>query len=254
LSFRDYFSRQAEQYARFRPRYPRALFEYLAGLPAESRRAWDCGTGGGQAAVALAEDFDLVVATDPSVRQIANAEPHARVGYVVSSAEQCPLAADTVDLITVAQALHWFELDRFYDEARRVGRRSGAVAVWGYELAVISPEVDRVVRHLYGEILGPYWPPQRRLIEARYATVPFPFRQFAAPEFVMTARWNLHDLMGYLGTWSSVQKYIERHAANPLSQVQSELAAAWGSPEAVRQITWPLLLRVGRFESFARGL
>lgn len=224
------------------------MFEFLATLPANTHRAWDCGTGGGQAAVGLADDFEEVVATDPSARQIAHAEPHPRVRYVVSTSEQCPLEDDSVDLITVAQALHWFDLEGFYAEVRRVGRRSGAIAVWGYEMCAISPEIDAVIWHLYRGIVGPYWPPERRLVEARYETVPFPFPQVPTPELAMTAGWNLSDLVGYLGTWSSVQKYVERHAANPIEQVQSALTAAWGSPERVRQVTWPLFLRVGRIE------
>lgn len=252
LAFKDHFSAQADRYTQFRPRYPRALFEFLAELPAQPGRAWDCGTGNGQAAMALADFFDEVVATDPSARQIEYAERHPRVEYFVSSAEQSPIRDESVDLVTVAQALHWFDLERFYGEVRRVGRPRAVVAAWGYGLATISPEVDRVVWHLYADILGPYWPPQRRQVEEQYATTAFPFDELPAPEFAMTAQWNLDNLMGYLGTWSSAQKYLERHAASPFSAVQADLAAAWKSPEQVRRVTWPLFVRVGRIDAGAR--
>ena len=251
MAFKDHFSRTAQQYTRFRPHYPRALFEFLATLPGEHGRAWDCGTGSGQAAVALAEFFDEVVATDPSDRQIAHAQKHPRVAYLVASAEQTPLEDHSVDLVAAAQALHWFDLERFYDEARRVARPTGVLAAWGYELCRIAPPIDSVIWHLYREVLGSYWPPERKVTETRYATIPFPFPEIPAPDFALAAQWRLDDLIGYLGTWSSVQQYIERHAANPISAVESELAAAWGSPDTARQITWPLFLRVGRMNQAA---
>ena len=248
MAFKDHFSAQADRYTQFRPRYPRALFEYLATLVDRRDRAWDCGTGGGQAAVALSEFFDEVAATDPSARQIEHAQRNPRVAYFVASAEKCPLADRSVDLVTVAQALHWFDLERFYGEVQRVARPRGVLAVWTYGLTKIDPTIDRVIWHFYADVLGAYWPPERRIVEERYQTIPFPFHELPAPELVMTAQWNLDDLVGYLGTWSSVQKYSEQHAANPLLKVQTELAAVWGSPEQVRQVTWPLLTRIGRIE------
>ena len=189
--------------------------------------------------------FAEVVATDPSASQIAHAQRRPKVEYLICSAEQCPLAANSVDLVTVAQALHWFDRDRFYEQVRRVGRVGSVLAVWSYGLAVISPEVDRVVEHLYDDLLGPYWPPERKLIEERYATISFPFEELAVPPFAMTAQWHLHDWIGYLGTWSAVQKYVQRHGTDPLEQVQADLSRAWGT-ETVRPVHWPLYLRVGR--------
>ena len=248
MAFKDHFSVQADRYTRFRPRYPRRLFEFLATLPARPERAWDCRTGNCQAALGLGEYFAEVVATGPSARQIAHAEKHPKVRYLISAAEQPPLANDSVDLITVAQALHWFDLERFYAEVRRVARPGGVVAAWGYELATITPVIDQVVRHLYSDLLGKYWPPERQTTETRYATVAFPFRELPGPTLESKAQWHLDALQGYLGTWSSVQKYIEWHAANPLDQAHDDLAAVWGSPERIRRVTWPLFLRVGRIE------
>ncbi|REK10451.1 MAG: class I SAM-dependent methyltransferase [Planctomycetota bacterium] len=244
MTFKDHFSRQADSYTRFRPRYPRELFAFLAALPAARRRAWDCGTGNGQAAEALAEFFDAVVATDPSARQIEHAAPHAKIEYHVAPAESCPLKAASVDLVAVAQALHWFDHESFFAEVRRVGRNGGVVAAWAYGLGRLTPDVDRVVMHLYGDLLGTYWPPERHYIEQGYRKIPFPFAEIDAPHFVMTASWSLDDLTGYLGTWSSVQSYIEQQGSNPLALVHDDLVAAWGSA-AQRKVTWPLYLRVG---------
>jgi SAM-dependent methyltransferase len=246
MTFKDHFSPQADRYTRYRPGYPRELFAYLATLPAAANRAWDCGTGNGQAAIALAEYFQEVEATDPSARQIEHAQPHERVLYQVAPAEKCPLADGSVDLVTVAQALHWFDLEKFYGEVRRVGRAGSVLAAWTYGLATITAEVDAVVLRLYSDVLDEYWPPERRLVEQRYQGIPFPFADIAPPPFSMSANWTLDDLLGYLGTWSSAQKYLEAHGANPLDLVREDLARAWGPAEQERTVHWPLYLRVGR--------
>jgi SAM-dependent methyltransferase len=248
LAFKDHFSGHADSYARSRPRYPAKLFSHLATLPAQRERAWDCGTGNGQAAVALAQHFAEVVASDGSARQIEHAEPHARVRYLVAPAEQCPLADRSVDLVTVAQALHWFDLERFYAEVRRVGRPGSVLAAWGYEMAHITPQVDAAVGRLYRDVVGPYWPPERETVERRYETLTFPFRRLDVPPVAMTAQWNLGHLMGYLETWSSVQRYRAQQAADPLDLVRGDLAAAWGRPETVREVSWPLFVLAGRIE------
>lgn len=256
MAFQDHFSTQASGYTQFRPRYPRELFAFLATLPAGRGAAWDCGTGNGQAAVDLALWFDEVIATDPSANQVAHAEPHQRVQYLVASAEGCPLPTGSIDLVTVAQALHWFDLDGFYAQVRRVGRTGSVLAVWSYGLAHITPPVDAVVQHLYGDLLGAYWPPERKWIEERYETIGFPFEELPVPEFAMTSQWNLRDLIGYLGTWSAVQKYTEQTyseqkltehgAADPLALVAAELERAWGAAEIRRVVRWPFYVRVGR--------
>jgi len=248
VTFKDHFSQQADRYTRFRPHYPRELFAYLASLSRERGRAWDCGTGSGQAAVALAEYFAEVVGSDPSARQIEHAVPHPRVTYLLASAESCPLADDSIDLVTVAQALHWFNLEKFYAEVRRVGRRGSVIAIWAYGLATITPQVDAVVQRLYAEIVGSYWPPERGVVEEGYRSVPFPFEELPAPELKMSAHWTLDGLLGYLSTWSSVQKYLEQNGTNPLDLIRADMAAAWQSPAETRLVEWPLTLRVGRIK------
>ncbi|HEX3725973.1 MAG TPA: class I SAM-dependent methyltransferase [Pirellulales bacterium] len=245
-NFKDHFSAQSRDYGRFRPHYPRALFEFLAELPAARSRAWDCGTGNGQAAGNLAEFFAEVIATDPSVKQLAQAVPRQGVTYVAASAEQCPLRDRSVDLVTVAQAVHWFDLPAFYRQVRRVAAPAGAIAVWSYGLANITPEIDTVVGRLYDTILGAYWPPERSVVESGYSSIAFDFDEIRAPAFAMTAAWTLPEYLGYVSTWSAVQHYRRQRDRDPLDLVRGELEAAWGSIATPREVKWPFHLRVGR--------
>ncbi len=242
--FKDHFSHASDDYRRWRPGYPRELFAWLASLCSTRELAWDCATGSGQAAVALSEDFRRVVATDASSAQIAEAERGERVEYLVAPAEQSPLADASADLVTVAQALHWFDVDRFHAEARRVLKPGGVLAEWGYGLAYVAPPIDVALLEFAGRTVGPYWPPERALVESAYSTVPFPFPRVAAPEFSMTARWSLDRFVAYIGTWSSVAGYRKAHGSDPLPALTAGLAPLWGEGE--RDVRWPLLLRVGR--------
>jgi SAM-dependent methyltransferase len=245
MTFKDHFSKQAAGYAKFRPRYPQELFDYLGSIAPSRQLAWDCGTGNGQAAVGLASVFDHVIAIDGSEKQIANAQSHGRVEYRVAPAENSGIGSETIDLIMVAQALHWFDLDRFYAEARRVLKTDGVLAASAYNLLHIEPAVDAIVNRYYHEVVGPFWPPERELVE-QFANISFPFDEIDAPQFEMTVRWNLDHLLGYLRTWSSTQRFIEAKGSNPLEQIMDELRSAWGKREQTRSVTWPLIVRVAR--------
>ncbi len=209
MSFKDkdHFSGHADRYEAFRPSYPESLFAYLASLCLTRELAWDCATGNGQAAVALAPYFRNVVATDASRKQIDQARQREHIRYLVAPAEDVPLESASVDLVSVAQALHWLDLPRFYAEVRRVVRPGGILAVWCYELHSITPEVDAVIRRFYTDIVGSYWPPECRLVEEGYQTLPFPFDELTPPGFQMTQSWDLAHLMGYLDSWSATQRY-----------------------------------------------
>jgi SAM-dependent methyltransferase len=244
--FKDHFSGHAAAYAAHRPRYPDALFRFLAGLPAERRLAWDCATGSGQAALGLAAHFPRVIATDASDAQIAHAEPHPRVEYRTAPAERSGLPDRAVDLVTVAQALHWLDFDRFYAEVARVLAPGGALAVWSYNLARIAPAVDEVLDRFAREVVGPCWPPERRWVDEDYRTLPFPYAEVPAPTFHLEERWDLSGLTAYLGTWSSVARCRAATGSDPVAGIAGELAAAWGDPAAVRTVTWPIALRAGR--------
>jgi SAM-dependent methyltransferase len=245
-SFEDHFSGQAADYARYRPDYQPALFEFLAGLAPDRRRAWDCATGNGQAALGLAGHFEAVVATDASVRQIREAARHDGVRYAVASAEEAPLADESVGLVTVAQALHWFDRDRFWEEVRRVLVPGGAIAVWSYHGFHVTPEVEAVIHRYYKDVVGPYWPAGRGIVEQGYGALEFPFAEETPPEFPLEKSWDLAALVGYLGTWSATQRYQEAKGSDPLLLVREELGVAWGPAERIRPFRWDLDLRVGR--------
>jgi SAM-dependent methyltransferase len=244
MSFADHFSNHAADYAKYRPGYPQTLFDWLRTLTPAQQLAWDVGTGNGQAAVELARYFAQVVATDPSAAQIGSAAPHANVSYRVEPAESSSLAVGSVDLITVAQALHWFEFERFYTEVKRVLKPTGVFAAWTYALNEVTPAVDAVVRHLYREIVGAYWPPERHYVDACYRTIPFPLTEIQAPSIRMETNWTLHDYVSYLHTWSATQRYRQTNNRNPIELISDSLTSAWGAQE-LRTILWPIHIRAG---------
>jgi SAM-dependent methyltransferase len=246
LNFKDNFSAQAADYAKFRPRYPDSLFEYLASLTSQRQLAWDCGTGNGQCAISLAKRFDKVIASDASQKQLNNAEPHPRVEYQCAAAEQAGLDADSVDLLTVAQALHWFRIEDFWKEAQRIVRPDGVIAVWCYAFLHIAPKIDAVVNRFYSETVGPYWDFERKLVEDGYETISFPFAELSAPSFAIETSWSLPHLLGYLQSWSATQKFMKANGINPVERISAELAELWGDPMFSRLVRWPLRLRVGR--------
>jgi SAM-dependent methyltransferase len=220
------------------------MFEYLGRIAPSRKLALDCGTGSGQAAAGLAAVFDCVIATDASEKQIANAQSYDKVEYRVAPAESSSLESDTIDLLMVAQALHWFELDCFYAETRRILKPQGVLAATAYNLLQISPGIDQVVNRYYYDIVGPFWPPERALVE-RFTELPFPFPEQNPPSFQMNANWNVEQLLGYLRSWSSTERFIAATNRNPLEQIASDLGKAWGDPQRKRRIMWPLVLRVG---------
>lgn len=244
--FADHFSAVAGNYASFRPTYPAALFDWLARTAPDTTLAWDCAAGNGQASCDLAEYFDQVVASDASAAQIAAAVPHPRIEYRVAPAENSGLDEGCVDLITVAQALHWFDLNKFYGEVRRVLKPGGLLAVWSYGvLHLDDPRIDRVVQRFYGETLGPYWPPERRMVEEGYRTLPFPFAEMLPPEFTMETAWTPPQLLGYFASWSATARYRAAHGKDPVTEVAKELAPLWGAPLVAHSVRWPLVLRAG---------
>jgi len=244
-AFEDHFSTGSDGYRAHRPGYPDALFDFLAGSAPGRERAWDCACGSGQASVALARRFGAVIATDASAAQLACAAPASNIDYLCATAESAPLAAASVDAITVAQALHWFDLPRFYAEVVRVLRPGGLIAAWTYGLMSVEPALDARIARLYAD-LGPWWPAARRHVESGYATLPFPFDPLSAPALAMVARWRFADLLGYLGTWSARRLCQAQTGEDLLEAARADLEGAWGDPGRVREVRWPLALRAGR--------
>jgi SAM-dependent methyltransferase len=244
-TFKDHFSSASDRYAAYRPDYPAALFAWLAGLCAEHDTAWDCATGSGQAALGLTPYFRRVVATDASAEQVRHAAPHAAIDYRVAPAEASGLTDRSVDLVTVAQAAHWFDLPRFYAEVSRVLKPGGVIALWGYGRMVLPGQMDAPFRRFYAETVGPYWPPERRLIDDAYRSLEFPFAEIEPPAFAIEVEWTLPRLLDYLSTWSAVKRYRAAQGHDPLPALMAELAPLWGNPDAARTLQWPLFLRVG---------
>ncbi len=241
--FVDHFGGHAAEYSRSRPDYPEALFDWLATVTPANDLAWDCATGSGQAAQALARRFGRVVATDASLAQIRSATPSPRVGYVVGDARAVPVADAALDLITVAQALHWFHGVAFNREALRTLRPGGVLAVWTYGLFRTDEPIDRLIRHFHDHTVGPYWSPERCLVDSGYREIELPPEALPdVPPFTMTREWAVDEVLGYLGTWSAVKR-AEAEGLNPLAELAESLRPAW---PARRRVCWDLHLRVTR--------
>jgi SAM-dependent methyltransferase len=249
--FPDHFSGVASGYRAFRPGYPPALFEWLAAVAPGRGRAVDLGCGTGQASVALATWFDEVLALDPSAEQVARAEPHPRVRYLVAPAEATGLPGACADLVTAAQALHWFDQARLHAELRRIARPGAVFAAFTYGLCRLGPALDEVVGRLYRDVLGPHWPPERAHVDAAYRTLPFPFPELDPPALAIEERWTVDRFLGYLGTWSAVSAFRAATGGDPLAPFEETLRAAWGAPGSERPVTWDLTVRAGRIAAAA---
>ena len=248
MTFRDLFSRQSETYAATRPTYPDELYAFLATLVPARRLAWDCGTGNGQAARGLARWFEKVIATDASESQIRHAVPVANVEYRVADAHSSGLPAKAFDLVAVAQALHWFDMDRFCAEVRRVTVPGGIIAVWSYGSPSAGAELENALRDFEDGTVGRYWESGRRLVDEGYRTIPFPFTELPVPRFELRKEWTLSQLGGYLRSWSAVAKFVAERGDDPVAPLLEQIGKHWDSPDSTRVVTWPLAVRVGRIE------
>lgn len=242
-AFKDHFSRQAADYSRYRPAYPAELVAYIAALAPSRGLAVDCATGSGQAAVALALHFPQVIAVDGSVRQLAQAQPARGVHYVAGLAERLPLRHGCAVLVAAAQAVHWFDFERFYAECRRVLVPKGLVAVWTYGMFRSDPALDAIVDDFYSNVVGSWWPPERRLVEDAYRSLPFPLRELTAPGFTLATEWDVEQALGYFASWSAVQRCRDAMGVDPLPALRRALEPHWAGR---RRLEWRLYLRVGR--------
>lgn len=240
------YRKLAQDYARFRPSYPEDLMEYLASVTPSHLVAWDYGTGNGQAARGISRHFGMVFAADVSFEQLTYAEKDESICYLLARAERFPVSTDQVDIVTVAQALHWFDRDSFYSEVKRVLKPGGIIAVWSYHLPQMDPEIGQIASQYYQDILGPFWSPSIRLIEDKYATISFPFEELSHPFFEMTTSWKLHQFVGFLTSWSAVPTFIEANGYHPLLAIRSDLNEVWSNPTQERLFHWPIYLRVGK--------
>jgi SAM-dependent methyltransferase len=241
------FATEAAQYAHLRPTYPESLFAFLLTTVTSHEVAWDCATGNGQAATHLARYFGRVIATDESAEMIAQAPRDTRIEYQVSEAEDSGIAAHSVDLVTVASAIHWFDLSKFYTEVCRVVvKPGGVIAAWTSYTPVFGNDVDALIERLAHEVLADYWDERLHYVVDEFHDLPFPFKPIDAPRFRTDMRWNMEDLLGYFETWSSSVKYRQTTGAHPTDLIKGELTRVWGDPEQKRDLHFPLYMRIGR--------
>ena len=251
MKFKDHFSDVAQAYARARPAYPPELFKFLAEIAPARKRAWDCATGSGQAAIGLSEWFEEVQATDASPDQIAQSIGRENITYSVQLAEKTEFADKSFDLVNVATALHWFDLDRFYGEVCRLLKPQGILAIYSHKQFHIRGPVGEIIRQLIFEPVEPFWPAETRLIRAEYRSIPFPFDEVPAPQLRMNLDWDFDDLKTYLGTWSAVRNFIREFGPQPMQSALEEVAKAWGTREMKRPVTMDMVARIGRLRGNA---
>lgn len=244
---KDNFSAQSGKYAKYRPAYPDALFDFLMNLVSGRQQAWDCGTGNGQVALKLAEYFEQVSATDISQQQLQNAFRNEKITYSVQPAEKTSFPDNSFDLATVAQAIHWFDFGKFYAEVRRIVKNKGILAVIGYGLLRISPGIDRIISGFYHHTLAAYWDKERAYVDENYRTIPFPFPEIKTPPFENTLQWSFDHLTGFLETGSAIQHYKNKNGHSPVDLIYDDLEKTWGKAET-KTVKFPVLLRVGRIE------
>ena len=246
MAIHDHFSGVAEDYARFRPDYPGALFDWLAEVAPQPGIAWDCACGSGQATVPLAARFERVAATDASLTQLRGAPRLENAFFSVATAELTPLSASSVDLVAVGQALHWFDLNDFFAEARRVLVPGGIVAAWTYGLPEFDDgAIEAEIENFIGETLGPWWPPEVAHVLDSYVSLAFPLAELDPPPFEMTAEWTLSRFLGFVHSWSGVGRYLAACGDDPVEVLADDLVSRWGPPESQRHIRWRLKIRAG---------
>jgi SAM-dependent methyltransferase len=243
---RNWFDQGGRAYARFRPEYPPQLAAYLASVAPDKQLAVDVGCGNGQLTQLLAPYFSKIVGLDPSADQIANAVPNERIEYQCAPAEQLPLADTSASLITAAQAAHWFDLPAFYREVRRVGIPGAILALISYGVLKLEPLLDDRFQKFYWEEIGPYWPPERKLVDTGYSTIEFPFDELTPPSLEIRVEWHLSEFLGYVLTWSAVRSAKEAGNEALFMEFADDIAAAWGEPNLRRSISWPINMRIGR--------
>lgn len=245
---KDLFSKQASIYAKYRPGYPLDLIEHILSYVPSKEIAWDCATGNGQAANLLTPHFKKIFATDISEKQIQHAIQHPSIIYSVSSGEKTDFSDDQFDLITVAQAYHWFQFKEFSMEATRVSRSGAVVAVWGYGLLQADePALNQLIRYYYRDIMGQYWDPERKFVDEEYRTIPFYFDELPSARFEERVSWSFADFIGYLNTWSSLQHYMRINAMNPVEDFSKSIRKFWEKNETLK-FSFPLFLRMGKIK------
>lgn len=244
---KDNFSNQSSAYSKFRPAYPDELINCIVSLVKTKQLALDVATGNGQVAVALSKYFETVYATDISENQLLHATKAANVIYKNLPAEKTDFKDQQFDLITVAQAVHWFDFDSFYREVGRILKPDGILAILGYGLFSTNPHSDAIIKDFYYHIVGPFWDPERKYLDENYKTIPFPLQEIRSGHFINEFIWTFEQLIGYLETWSAVEHYKKRNNKNPIDLIRNDLKISWENGD--KKVTFPMLLRIGSIKS-----
>lgn len=243
---KDLFSKRSDVYAKYRPRYPARLFEYILQFVPGRLCAWDCACGNGQAAILLADYFESIEATDLSEKQISNAIAHPKINYSVSPAEKTIFKPGTFDLVTVAQAYHWLDFAKFETEVKRVAKPTAVIAIWGYGLVTAADKLlNEMLKDFYHNVVGTYWDPERKHIDDSYNTVPFPYNELPSAEFCIEQSWDVTELTGYLKTWSSVEHFKEARGFNPVDEFLLPFKRAWATDNR-KSFKFPIFLKLGK--------
>ena len=246
MDFKDFFSQQASEYAKYRPGYPEELFKYLGSITNEHKRAWDSAAGNGQAALGLAEYFDEVLASDASETQIQNAVQHPKIKYFIAPSENSGIEPHSVNIVTVATAIHWFNLNKFYDEVKRVLVPGGTLAVWNYGEANVNEKIDKIFHRFLYEVIGSYAAPEFWKGINQENEIDFPFERIKTPLFKMKHNWSFNDYKNFVMTWSPVRQYIKLNNTDPLELIIDELKNAWGNENEKKEISWKLMLKAAK--------
>jgi len=242
----DLFSTQAKTYKKYRPLYPKEFLNEILSLTKNQSCCWDCGTGNGQVAQYMADYFEKVYATDISENQLKEAEKRQNIIYKKERAEATSFEDNQFDIITVAQAIHWFDFKPFYEEVRRTAKNNGIIAIWGYGLLEIEAACDQIIKHFYHETIGPYWNEQRKHIDSHYETIDFVFSEIKlSKQYQIEHHMNLSQLEGYFNSWSSVQNYIRSEGKNPVNELINELSKYWQNPKESKKIRYPIFAKIG---------
>lgn len=221
------FSDKSELYQAARPNYPDSIYAFLAQQCQATELVWDSACGNGQAAIGLAGYFDQVFASDVSQQQIQSAVQHANINYQVGPSEKSILNDQSADLVCVAQALHWFDFEKFWPEVDRVLKPNGVFATWGYNFPIWGDVLEPLIQTQILDIIAPYWAQHNKLLWNHYRDIDLPFTKLEAPKFSMTANWNLYQLFDLIHTFSATRRCMDEQGDEFFKNAFSDAHHLW---------------------------
>lgn len=225
------FNMDSNHYFKNRPRYPKELYQLIHKSSKDHQIAWDCACGNGQAAIDLVPYFSRIEATDINENQLKHSFQHEKISYSLQKSEKTNFPSRYFDAVCAAQCLHWFDLEEYFIEVKRVLKKQGLFACWGYSFFQIEDTLDAIIDSTLLKVIDPYWSENNRILHRRYADVRFPFKPIHGPEIRMTMNWDLNQFTSYLETWSAVKLYHERTSDSLIENVRQMLKKHWEEKE-----------------------